>query len=258
MASRCRVPRAGQEGLVLEGRQRCADDLDPAGVAAHRELLQPGDHLRRGDFFLRFARTVPQIVGAEHDDRVRHAGLRQHVAVEAAQAAVAPDVVQDAVAAEPLVHHRHRPSARTRHEPACELRGPAVMTVVGRDVGVGQRVADRDDGAGRLRRDDVDAANEVPVVGEAADRHHLFRREITRRGDVVGLPRIAPGDAEARRQIVRQVHAHGQIRERRDRSSTGSLTTSAPAAIVARVSPPKVSRRFEPATVPGPVLRMPM
>src|SRR5947208_2491437 len=40
-------------------------------------------------------------------------------------------------------------------------------------------------------------------------------------------------------------------------SSTGSLTMSAPAAIVALVSRPKVSRRLEPATTPGPVLRRP-
>ena len=211
-----RVPGAGKEGLVLERGQRAADDLDSARVPAHRELLQPGDHLRGGDLFFGLAVTVPQIVGAEHDDGVGDAGLRQHVAVEAAQAAVAPDIVQDAVAAESLVHHRHRPAALPRHEPARELRGPAVMAVMGRDVGVGQRVADRDDGARLPRRDDIDAADEVPVVGEAADRHDLFGGEISRRRDVVGLPRIAPGDPEARRQIVRQVHADGKVRQRRE------------------------------------------
>src|SRR2546421_8833935 len=141
-----RIPGAGQGGLVLECRQRAADDPDPARLAAHGELLQPGDHLRSGDFFFRLAPTVPQIVGAEHDDGMGHAGLGQHVAVEAAQAAVAPDIVQDTVAAEPLVHHRHRPPALARHEPARQLRRPAVMAVVGRDVGGGQRVAERDDG----------------------------------------------------------------------------------------------------------------
>lgn len=165
------VPGAGEEGLVLVRGQRAADDPDPAGVAAYGELLQPGDHLRSGHFFFALAGTVPQIVGPQHDDGMGDAGLRDYVAVEAAQAAVATDIVQDAVAAEPLVHHRHRPPARPRHEPARELRGPAVMAVVGRDIGVGQRVADRDDGARLPRRDDVDAADEVPVVGQAADRH---------------------------------------------------------------------------------------
>src|SRR2546426_6264888 len=40
-------------------------------------------------------------------------------------------------------------------------------------------------------------------------------------------------------------------------SSTGSPTTSAPAAIAALRSPPKVSRRFEPGTSAGPELRRP-
>src|SRR5438477_1051517 len=211
------VPGAGQERLVLEWRQRGADDRDPARLAAHGELLEPGDHLRGSDFFLGLAPTVPQIVGPQHDDGVGDAGLGQHVAVDAAQAAVAPDIVQDAVAAEPLVHHRHRSPARPRDQPARELRGPAVMAVVGRDIGVGQRIAERDDRACLVRRDDVDAAEEVPVVGEAADRHELFGGEVSRRRDVIGLPRIAPGDPEARRHVTRQVHADGKVRQWRER-----------------------------------------
>src|SRR5213594_2241944 len=100
-----RVPGAGEEGLILEWGQRAADDRDPAGLAAHGELLQPGDHLWGGHLFFALAVTVSQIVGAQHDDGMGDAGLRQHVAVEAAQAAIAPDIVQDAVAAEALVHH---------------------------------------------------------------------------------------------------------------------------------------------------------
>ena len=91
------------------------------------------------------------------------------------------------------------------------------MTVMGRDVGVGQRVADRDDGARLSRRDDIDARHEVPIIGQAADRHDLFGGEISRRRDVVGLSRITPSDSEARRQIVRQVHADGEVRQRRER-----------------------------------------
>src|SRR5207248_412643 len=196
------IPGAGQERLVLERRQRGGDDPDPARVAAHGELLQPRDHLRGGDLFLGLGPPVPQIVGAEHDDDVRDAGLGQHVPVEAAQPAVAADIVQDAIAAESLVHHRQRPRALPRRQPASELRGPAVMAVVRRDVGVGERVAERDHRARLSRRDDVDAADEVPVVGEAADGHDVFAREIARRRDVVRLPRIAPGDAEARRQVL--------------------------------------------------------
>ena len=67
------------------------------------------------------------------------------------------------------------------------------------------------------RRDDIDARHEVPIIGQAADRHDLCGGEISRRRDVVGLSRITPGDSEARRQIVRQVHADGEVRQRRER-----------------------------------------
>ena len=106
-----RVPGAGQEGLVPNGVSVAPKILMPRAVGAHRHLLQAGDHLLGGDLLLGLGPAVAQIVGAEHDDHMGDAGLRQHVAVEAAQAAVAADVVQDAVAAEALVHDADRPAA---------------------------------------------------------------------------------------------------------------------------------------------------
>ena len=82
--------------------------LMPAAVGAHRHLLQAGNHLLGGDLLLGLGPAVAQIVGAEHDDDMRDARLCQHVAVEAAQPAVAADVVQDAVAAESVVHDADR------------------------------------------------------------------------------------------------------------------------------------------------------
>src|SRR5436190_14827954 len=76
-----RVPRIRHEGLVAERGQRRADDLDAGGVRPHRHLLQPGDHLLAGDLLLGIGPAVAQIVGAEHDDDMRDAGRRQHVAV---------------------------------------------------------------------------------------------------------------------------------------------------------------------------------
>ena len=73
---------------------------------------------------------------------MRDAGLRQNIAVEAAQAAVAADVVQDAVAAEALVHHAQRAAVHARDEPPRKLVRPATERVVRRDIGVGQRIAD--------------------------------------------------------------------------------------------------------------------
>ena len=145
--------------------------LMPAAVGAHRHLLQAGDHLLGGDLLLGLGPAIAQIVGAEHDDGVRDAGLRQHVAVEAPQPAVAADVVQDAVAAEPVVHDADR-SAAAGDEPAGQLVGPAAEGVDRRDVAVGQRVAERDDAACVARGEHIDAAQEEPLVGQIADRHH--------------------------------------------------------------------------------------
>ena len=106
-----RVPGIGHKGLVAERGQRRADDLDLRAMRPHRHLLQPGDHLLAGDLLLGFGPAVAQIVGAEHDDGMRDAGCGDDIAIETPEAAVAADVVQDAVAAEPLVHDAHRPAA---------------------------------------------------------------------------------------------------------------------------------------------------
>src|SRR5262249_61841674 len=88
-----RVPRAGKERLVLERDKRADDDLYSTRLAAHGELLQPPDHLWRGDLFFGLADAVSQIVGAQYDDGVGNAGLCQNVAVEATEAAVDDGVV---------------------------------------------------------------------------------------------------------------------------------------------------------------------
>ena len=175
-----RRPGAHQEGLVLEWRQRAAEDLDAARMRPQRHLLQTGDHLLGRDLLLGLRPAVAQIVGSQHHDRMRHARLRQHVAIEATQAAVAADVVQDAVAAEPLVHHAHR-AATACDEPSRKLVRPAAERVVGGDVGIGQRIAERHDAAGLRGRQHVDAVDEIPVVGQPADRHHRLGGEVARR-----------------------------------------------------------------------------
>ena len=65
------------------------------------------------------------------------------------------------------------------------------------------------------RRQHIDAAQEEPLVGQIADRHHRLGGEIARRRDVVGLPRIAAGDREIRRHLARQIEADREIGERR-------------------------------------------
>src|SRR5262245_64403938 len=100
---------------------------------AQRHLLQASNHVLGGDLFLGLRPPITQIIGAEHDNDVRDARLRQHVAVKAPEAAVTADVVQDAVAAEPVVHYADR-SASAGDEPSRQLVGPAAEGVDCRDV----------------------------------------------------------------------------------------------------------------------------
>ena len=176
-----RRPGTDQEGLVLERRQRAAEDLNAARMRPQRHLLQPGDHLLGGDLLLGLGPAVAQIVGSQHHDRMRHARLRQHVAIEATQAAVAADVVQDAVAAEALVHHAHR-AAAARDEPPRKLVGPAAERVVRGDVA--HRSASRP--APRCRRCPRGASTSMPLTKYQssvmpADRHHRLGGEIAGR-----------------------------------------------------------------------------
>src|SRR6516165_7162527 len=99
---------------------------------------------------------------------MRHPGLGQHVAIKAAQPAVASDVVQDAIAAETLVHHPHRSAARSSLEPPGELVWPAAMRVERRDVGIGERIAECHDPSSLRSGDDINAADKIPIPSDLA------------------------------------------------------------------------------------------
>src|SRR5262249_8115887 len=62
----------------------------------------------------------------------------------------------------------------------------------------------------------VDAAHEKPFVGDLEDRHVGRGGEIAGRRDVIGLPRVAPGDVKGGRYLARQIERHRQIGERLD------------------------------------------
>src|SRR5262249_35356644 len=157
--------------------------------------------------------AITQIIGAKHDNDVRGARLRQYIAVEAPKPAVATDVVQDAVAAEPVVHYADR-SACPGHEPPCQLIRPAAEGVDRRDVAVGQRVAERDYSECVARGEHVDAAKEEPLVGQIPDRHHCLSGEIAGWRDVIGLPCVPAGYHEIRRHIAGQMETDCKISER--------------------------------------------
>ena len=125
----------------------------PNGVSVAPMLLMPAVWARSAIC------CGPAMIGAEHDNDVRDARLRQHVAVEAPKPAVTAHIMQDAVAAEPIVHYADR-SACAGDEPPRQLIGPTAEGVDRRDVAVGQRVAERDYCERVARGEHVDAAKE--------------------------------------------------------------------------------------------------
>lgn len=172
-----RRPGIGHVGLIAERCQRRANDLDAGGVRAQRHLVQAGNYVLGGDLLLGLRPPITQIICAEHDSNVRDARLGQNVAVEAPEPAVAADVVQDAVAAEPVVHDADR-SARSRDEPPRQLIRPAAERFDRRNIVVGQRVSERDYSERTARGENVDATKEKPLVGQISDRHYRLSGEI--------------------------------------------------------------------------------
>ena len=88
------------------------------------------------------AAAISQIVRAQQDDQMGRAGLRDHVAIEAPQAAVRVRVVmQDAVAANALIHDAGEGRAARGDETPRELIGPAAIGVRRGHIGVGEGIA---------------------------------------------------------------------------------------------------------------------
>ena len=66
-----------------------------------------------------------------------------------------------------------------RPQPAGELIRPTAERIVHRDVGVSQRITQRNDATGVLRGEHLYSADEEPVIGDPTDRHRLLTGEIT-------------------------------------------------------------------------------
>src|SRR5665213_437857 len=114
--------------------------------------------------------------------------------------------MQDAIAADALVHHAEGTPALARDEAAGELIGPAMIGVELRYVAVGERIAERDDAAGCGGRLHLDGADDEERVRGRLHRHYGGSGEVARRRDVAGLMRIAvAGD----RKILR--HRAGEM-----------------------------------------------
>src|SRR5262245_56944683 len=99
-------------------------------MGADGELLEPGDHLLSRHHLVLAVGAVADIVDAEKNDNMGGARLCQRVAVEALESAIAAHVVQDAVAADALVHHAYGPAPASR-EPPRKLIRPAMVGIEG-------------------------------------------------------------------------------------------------------------------------------
>ncbi len=69
----------------------------------------------------------------------------------------------------------------------------------------------RDDASGVARRQHVDAADEKPVAGHAADRHHGGTREIARGRNIIDLPRVTARYPEIGREVAWQIDADRNV-----------------------------------------------
>ena len=108
---------------------------------------------------------------------MRDAGLHKYIAIEALQRARSRHVRQHAVTADASIDDGLERLLR-RDESPCEHIRPAMVAIRLGDDAIGDRIAERDNHAGRLRVDDIDARQEARV----ADFALWF--ELGRRGEV--------------------------------------------------------------------------
>ena len=87
---------------------------------------------------------------------------------------------------------------------------------MGGNIPVGQGIADRHDPARRRLGHDIQAAQDVPIVHQLADRHVLGRRVVPEGRQIIGLAGVAASDLETRGNVIGQINADGDIGQRRE------------------------------------------
>ena len=137
---------------TFEWCQRGAIDPQTAQVGAFDEHSMrlndlPGRH-RVGWIQL----ATDDVVVAQQHDHVRHARLRQNIAVETRETVRSEDVAKQPVAREPRVHDAHQMIAGLSHKAPGKMARPAIVGIGRRPVPVRDRVAERDDERGSDRR----------------------------------------------------------------------------------------------------------
>ena len=135
---------------------------------------------------------VAQIVDAFEDDGELHAGLGDNIALESGKRIQPePDVgrriMQYAVAADTGIDHRGPSDAKVIQPVGEEVR-PTLIGVGGRVCAIGDGIAERYDGEGRIAGQNVDAAEKSPGrdCGGASEK---LRGALVGRADIIGLHR---------------------------------------------------------------------
>ena len=131
--------------------------------------------------------AVRQVLGPRADvvdpfehDQPLHAGLREHVAIEAREGVRSKAAAEEAIAAETVIEDGHIPRRLVRLQAPGQHVGPAVVAVGRRPAPVGDGVAEHRNRRRLGSRHHVDAAQEVPMLHAHGRRQRPGRDGLTR------------------------------------------------------------------------------
>jgi len=162
--------RAGVVIARTNVRSDCSSvDAQAVRVGAFDDLLVGGDDLRDkvvmvGGRHFAVDRQPAQIVDALKENEPAHASLRQHIGIEARQNVRPQAVGQQVIAADALVGDANGSRFRRALQTAGQFIRPAVVSVGGGCVAVGDGVTENHDRSSGWRGLHVDPRNLIPVV----------------------------------------------------------------------------------------------
>ena len=154
---------------------------------------------------------MADIVDAFEHHHPFHAGLAQHIAIEAGQRAGSGHVAQNPVAANPHVDHGDVGRRLLCRQPGRQQRGPTVIGVGGGEVPVRDGIAQGHDQPSGGGRRDVDALQPVIPLRGGRIRHGRLSGDIPFL-DVGGMQADGMGGGQA--GFAREVQTDRQILER--------------------------------------------
>ena len=184
-------------------------------VRAFDELLLRADQLiKRNGVLCGCTRTssLPDIVDAFHQGHPLHAGLCQHIAIEASQSVAAGAIAQETIPGNPLIYDRNLGRRLTCLQALCQQAWPAVVGIRRGRGAVRDRVAER-----HQRRRGYSGIYPDPTQQRAAVQRLRVRQlrcaSPVAFGDVAGLLH-APVEGRQRRALRLRHRPPHQLRNR--------------------------------------------